>query len=356
MATGSTNDGCRNAGAALVRTLRARFTFVAAALLVLVTGCSTEQRRAEDRLLAAHSVRDIRMSNHAQDGFVPSGVWRIRGPHNTLYLAGTSHVLPPGEAPFPSPFYAAYQDAQIIYIEFDTDLSWFMTMRLVPRVLKLVKAHDQSMVPPKGKTLADYLSPETLDELRARYGKDYRHARLTPVALMFMGASGSLEGGASTGVEEPFRLLARRDGKPVRELDGKEVIDTAFLVMEQIITESERNVERLGADAAVREALLEPAKDNEQSSWRHGNLKLVMDEMNEVKSEDSAIYQKLLPERNRRWMRELDKVLHGKKNAFVLVGVGHLGGEDGLLNLLQKAGYTPEQMYGIDRPAVDVRE
>ena len=324
------------------------FALFPVAFLSLMTGCATH--RAQDRLLAPHPIHETRMSTRQEDGYMPSGVWRIRGEHCTLYLAGTSHVLPEGEVPFPSPFYAAYRDSKIIYIEFDTDMSFLMTLRLVPRVMKLMKSHEKSMVPPKDKTLADYLSRDTLEEVRARYGKDYSRAHLTPVGLLFMIGAGAAEGnGPQSGVEEPFRLLARRDHKPLRQLDGKEVIDTAFLVMEQMIVESERDVARLGADAAVRKVLLEQ-KDLEQSSWRHGELNLVMQEMEEFKTDSPELYEKLLPERNRRWIRELEKVLRGKKNTFVLVGVAHLGGEEGLLSLLRKAGYTPEQLYGVDRP------
>jgi len=49
-------------------------------------------------------------------------------------------------------------------------------------------------------------------------------------------------------------------------------------------------------------------------------------------------------------MRKLEPLLHAKKNVLVLVGVAHLAGEDGLLNLLRGAGFRAEQMYGVDRP------
>jgi uncharacterized protein len=295
------------------------------------------------------------MSTRAEAGYVPSGVWRIRGTEKTrttVYLAGASHVVPEEQAPFPSPFYAAYEDSEVVYIEAESELSMFSTMLLLPRVYRLIRAHSESMVAPKGKTLSDYLSREILEELRLRYGKDLSEERMTPVSLLFQSEGGFLnENGMASGVEEPFRLMAQRDGKRLRELDDAEVKKLAVALLDRAITMHEEEVARSGADAAVRKALLSE-ETPDHSAWRHGNMEPVLKDIAKIKAEVPEFYEKLLPERNRRWMVEIERLLRGRKNALVLVGVDHLGGEKGLLNLLMEAGYQPEQLYGIDRPEV----
>lgn len=320
------------------------------ASLVFLVGCAGT-RRVEDALLARHAICEGRMSDHAQEGYVPAGVWRVRGVHNTVYLVGTSHIVPPEQIPFPSPYYAAYADSQIVYVEFDTDLSWWAKLRLMPRMWKWVKTHSDVVATPKGKTLSDYLSSETLEQLHQRYGKDHSRDRWNPIFLLFMNEAGALEakGKKLYGVEEPFQILARRDGKPLRELDDGDVIDTALLAMDQTLLGYQREIAKRGADAVVREALLN-TKSEEEAGWRQGDLAAVTQMQEEMRKDSPMLYEMALPERNRKWMQKLEPLLHGEKNAMVLVGVAHLAGDDGLLNLVRAAGFPAEQMYGVDRP------
>ena len=145
--------------------------------------------------------------------------------------------------------------------------------------------------------------------------------------------------------------MAQRDWKRVRELDDAEVKKLAVTLLDRAITMCEEEVARSGPDAAVRKTLLsEETRDH--SAWRHGNMEPVLKDIAKVKAEVPDFYEKLLPERNRRGMVEIERVLRGRNNAMVLVGVDHLGGVEGLLNLLKNSGYQPEQLYGVDRPEV----
>ena len=47
----------------------------------------------------------------------------------------------------------------------------------------------------------------------------------------------------------------------------------------------------------------------------------------------------LLTDRNRKWIPRLKKMF-GEKPTFVAVGAAHLGGDTGILKLLQKEGYV----------------
>jgi uncharacterized protein YbaP (TraB family) len=316
----------------------------------VVTGCSSINE-AEKAVLARHPTQETRMTNQAVEGFQPAGVWRVHGVQNTVYLVGTAHVVPESQVPFPSPFYAAYHDSQIVYVEFDTDISFLAKVRLLPKVFRWVKANRDVLTVPKGKTLADYLPANTIDELSARYGRNFHRERMTPISLLFMREAGLLAAtnAAFTGVEEPFMILARRDGKPLKALDDMAVVDTALLALDAMLPKMKREIAERGADAVVREALLGEEQD-ENSIWRRGDLTAVARVHEEIKGDTPDLYEKILPERNRAWMRKLEPVLRGKKNAMVLVGIAHMGGKDGLLDLVRASGFVPEQMHGVDRP------
>src|SRR5437762_844016 len=93
---------------------------IAAIALFLFAGCGTGGHRVERELLSRHPLHETRMSIAPTNDFTRAGVWEIRGASNIIYLAGTSHIVAADQVPFPSPFYAAYQDSHDIYVEYDT--------------------------------------------------------------------------------------------------------------------------------------------------------------------------------------------------------------------------------------------
>ncbi|MEJ1960118.1 MAG: TraB/GumN family protein [Gammaproteobacteria bacterium] len=48
-------------------------------------------------------------------------VWAIKGSHNTVYLAGSVHLLPAAEAKLPEAFAKAYSDSSALVMEIDLD-------------------------------------------------------------------------------------------------------------------------------------------------------------------------------------------------------------------------------------------
>src|SRR5688500_3541305 len=74
--------------------------FVALAAIALLAGCSTH-RMAEKTRLPLHPIHETRMTNQPAPGYVATGVWRVRGTANMVYLVGTSHTVTDDEIPFP---------------------------------------------------------------------------------------------------------------------------------------------------------------------------------------------------------------------------------------------------------------
>ncbi len=71
--------------------------------------------------------------------------------------------------------------------------------------------------------------------------------------------------------------------------------------------------------------------------------------MQEIEEDDSTPEEKeqsmreMFTDRNKNWVNKL-KTLMPEKSIFTVVGAGHLPGTDGLIDLLQKEGYTVEPM------------
>jgi len=290
------------------------------------------------------------MASLATNDYVPCGVWRVRGQRNTLYLAGTSHLVTRDQIPFPSPFYAAYHDSEEVYVEIDGNPAR-VSVGMMFKMLKWIRSHRGDFICPEGRTIADYLAPGTVQRLKAFYGKDYpQRERMTPLLLAFMGGLEALANQVTNdgGVEDVFTALARKDGKPIRELDDSSVDDVAFNVLDEMVLDVRREISTRGADAVVEENVLGEKKPIEETVWRAGDLAAVEREIEETRRELPGLYEQLGPERNRKWLSKLKGALHRDKNVMVLAGAAHLGGKDGLLQLLRDAGFTVEQMYGVD--------
>jgi uncharacterized protein YbaP (TraB family) len=79
-------------------------------------------------------------------------------------------------------------------------------------------------------------------------------------------------------------------------------------------------------------------------SWLSGDAAAVEDLLLASMKEYPEVYRKVVIDRNRRWLPILIKMLDQGETALVVVGAAHLVGEDGLIELLRRRGYTIEQL------------
>ncbi len=56
------------------------------------------------------------------------------------------------------------------------------------------------------------------------------------------------------------------------------------------------------------------------------------------------VYRRLISDRNRMWLPQIEGLLKGKEECLVIVGAGHLVGQGGVIELLRGRGYSVEQL------------
>jgi uncharacterized protein YbaP (TraB family) len=78
-------------------------------------------------------------------------------------------------------------------------------------------------------------------------------------------------------------------------------------------------------------------------AWRTGDTATVEKIVLADLKAEPVLYQRLLVERNRNWMPQLENCLRRTSPCFVVVGAAHLVGPQGLLAMLQQRGYRIEQ-------------
>jgi hypothetical protein len=90
---------------------------------------------------------------------------------------------------------------------------------------------------------------------------------------------------------------------------------------------------------------LEEIFDQMSSAWKIGDIKKLEELfISELETEFPELNKIILVDRNISWMPDIEKFLKTPETEFVLVGVAHLVGEDGVLELLKKSGYKVEKL------------
>jgi uncharacterized protein len=78
-------------------------------------------------------------------------------------------------------------------------------------------------------------------------------------------------------------------------------------------------------------------------SWRAGDAPAIERIVLKDLRHEPELYQRLLVERNRNWLPQLEALFARKGPALVVVGAAHLVGPDGLVAMLKAKGYAIEQ-------------
>jgi uncharacterized protein YbaP (TraB family) len=264
-----------------------------------------------------------------------SSVWKVTGSGNTVYLGGTCHLLRASDFPLPAEFDHAYDRADELVFEIDP--AEMETPDFAARLMAESVYRD-------GRTLKTVLSEEAYQALAAQGVQSnlpievLQNTKPGMAVMMITIQEMTKAGITQEGVDFFYARKAKRDGKPIGSL---ETVDFQL----DLIT-------NLG-DGVESEFVLYSLKDLEQIellfdetilAWRKGELGTIERLFTEDMQAFPKIYDLVLKDRNERWVPQIAEMLQSEPTEFVLVGVGHMGGEHGLLPLLAEAGYTVEQV------------
>lgn len=269
------------------------------------------------------------------DGAGP--VWAIHGPNGgTVYLAGSVHVLDPGESDLPAGFDIAYRDAEQLVMELDFD------------DLDAAAAGEYlaaNGLLGEGETLRTLLGParfERLDREARALGLPLDSvAALEPWAvaiallpMMFV----KLGLDPAMGVEQQLTARALADGKPI---GGLETIEEQLGVLDGLTyADQAAFLEQTLQDLDVAPAEVRGMID----SWRRADTRALAGQLLDEFRDAPALYRALVTGRNQRWMPQILEFLARPDDTLVVVGAMHLVGEDGLLELLAARGITPQAL------------
>jgi len=267
--------------------------------------------------------------------FSETSIWKVQKNQKVVYIGGTIHILRTSDYPLPKEYDKVYSLSEKIY--FEASISGINDA-------KIQKVLISKMALKKNQTLSGLLSKNTYEKLEKYCNlnsldiKQFENFKPVLPILMLTVAELRKMGVNTQGVDHYYEEKALSDGKILGSLESLE--------------------EQIGFISSMGEGnedsfVLNSLKDIKNTqmfyskiiiSWRNGDIKslnkLFVEEMRE---NYPRLYKKIIVDRNNNWLPIIKKMFNDNQREFILVGLGHLIGKDGVLELLKNDGYTVEK-------------
>ena len=264
-----------------------------------------------------------------------SSVWKISRGGNTIFLAGSIHILRETDFPLPAQYDSAFSQSAILVLETDID------QMANPEVLQYLMTR---MILPVNSTLQSILDPDTykmLEEACSKYGFSIDTvSKLKPSMVMTVLSVLQMEniGYSQQGIDQRYLDKAKTENKPVRFLETVQSQIDALIGMGEGY---ENDFIRYSLyDMENTETALEALLDE----WKNGGTSTSEETLANMKEQWPVIYKTLVTDRNNAWAPQIKEFLDSGQIYFVVVGLLHLYGTDGLLRQLEDLGCTVEQL------------
>lgn len=261
-------------------------------------------------------------------------VWVVRDADSEMTLFGSVHVLPPGLDWRPEALDAALAEADDLWFELPVDPG------TEAQAAALALRHG--MMPP-GQALADTLDPESLARLqRLAQRHDLPMATLAQLkpwfaeVLVAAGVLAAQGADISHGVERQISALApvAVERRALESAEQQIALFSAAPLDEQAASLAE-TLRQLEEDPEAFDRLI--------AAWMAGDqAALEAETLTPLRQAAPALYERMVTARNRDWVAQLHARLEGSGRTVVVVGAGHLMGEDGLPHRLRALGYEVE--------------
>ena len=300
--------------------MQRKFKSIGVCLLIcfIYTGCILQPPRADS--IAAEK----------------RSLWRVRAQNNVVYLLGSIHYLKPQNYPLAKEMEAAFKDAKKLIFEINLE--------------SIEGGQAQQLMASKGiytdrTTLKDHVAQSTyaLTEKQLKeLGLDIQifnpfkpwFTALTVLALKLQ----ALGFDPGKGIDQYFFHKAKIEKK---EVDGLETLEYQFGLFDGM---PERVQEAMLLETLNGSDLTETAVDAIVKAWSAGDLQALDAALLQGMREYPEVYQRLIVDRNRAWLPKIESFLSQNGDTLVVVGVGHLAGRDGLIEMLKAKGYSVEQL------------
>ncbi len=265
----------------------------------------------------------------------PVFLWSVKGPRGTVHLLGSVHVLKPDAYPLDSRIERAYRRSRRVVFEADMEEA---RSREVQQALI-----SQGMYQDK-TSLKDHISKKTYGLLEQRLNSAgipaSRFAGCKPwlCAVSLSGMELKRLGyDPGSGIDAHFSAKAKKDGKETIFFESARyqiglLSKTLGDMQEDLLKQALKELEVIAGQSAVM-----------MNAWKEGDTAKMESLVNISLDEYPEIRNALFTRRNSLWASHIEELMKKDGDTIIIVGAGHLVGEQGVPALLRQKGYKPVQ-------------
>jgi hypothetical protein len=290
---------------------RPKFLIAALALLQLLPACADSSRAMRE---------------------APGSVWVVESKTTKLYLCGTIHLLRKSDYPLPATYEQAYADSQRLVFELPPGTA--RDPALGAKMAQLGSFEGEqglqaSITPAMWASLSSWANGRGVPLATfVKHRPWYAALAISMTEYVALGAD------PSRGVDQEFERLMDKDHKSG---EGLETMEQQISLFTSLTAEEQSEL----LEQTLAEVKTLPEVFNKMIvAWKNGDADALHKMLFEEAQKYPQLLDRFLTQRNASWIKRLEQLLAGKEHAMVLVGTGHLGGKDGVLELLRAKGYT----------------
>lgn len=241
------------------------------------------------------------------------------------YVFGTVHMLPKEDFFIEEKVKKAFSESNLIVMELDMDDPSMQTEAMKYAMLAGDDSLKNHMTEAEYNILDDYFTSK-MGVGMAGFVKMKPFVVSSTVMMAHLGQN-------MASFESTFVQMAKNQEK---EIKGLETIAFQMAIFDAQPYEEQIDqvIEMLQEEGGISGYF-----DKIISAYKTQDITVLYESLNEFFKEDEAFKEKMLDERNQNWIPQIGE-FSKNTSVFYAVGAGHLGGEEGIIYLLKKAGYT----------------
>ena len=267
-------------------------------------------------------------------------MWKAESGGSLVYLLGSIHMADESFYPLDPAIESAFDESSKLVVEVDItnqDQAALQSLVAARGLYQGDDSLDQHISAETMQAVASYLGEmEIIMQILVKLKPWAVYLTLEQLEMEKMGLN------AEYGIDLHFLNKAKKDSKPVAQLESMEAqlnLISGFpdktqegMIM-MTITEAEKRAESLGSVI---------------SAWKNGNaseMEEILFASLEQEPELAPVYEKMFFERNEAMAEKIAGLARHGRPLFVVVGAGHLLGERGVAQILERKDFKITQVH-----------
>lgn len=268
-------------------------------------------------------------------------LWKVygNGIADTSYLYGTIHMIEKKDFLLTPQVKRTFKRANTLVMEVNLKMDDQTKKEIAKQIMF-----------PNRKTIKDYLSLSDytyfhsymIDTLKIMPLKVTIYEMMTPFFLQAIILKEQMNKVVS--YEEKYAKMAKKKEQLFVETIQEQL---NFITVDSLNIQAEKLIKDIRAGKMNATTELKKMTDlylKQDLQGLHNYMLKSIAESEDNPEQAKAMIDKMLVNRNKNWIPKLENWMK-QKTLFVAVGAGHLAGEEGVINLLRKQGYTVEPVF-----------